>query len=218
MGINPFTAKKIYEKIALNSLVKVETLATIDSKATTESAEFSVDGDVFASATAFVMRKKNGRHLSPLLGKSDAEDIKENLKYFAKAGSLMAWSFIPIPLSSLAFPLYVYVPEGWSSEFFIIGPFVAVAVILLLAAFVNFGRFSVRQKKLGDKLWARDSIVVEIPRSFRNALSRKNLLLWKGPVLSYISDSVVEVLPSEGMKLTYDALVLGNDVVQLVRK
>lgn len=214
MGISPFVAKGIYEQIALNSFLKVERL----SPPSDDRTELAIVGDVFASATAFVMRKKNGRHLSPLLAKSDADAILENLKFFAKSGTLMAWAFVPIPMSVLAFPLGAYVPDGWDQQTAIIGPFVAIAVVLLLFSASNMVRFFLRQKQLGDRLWTRDGAVVEIPKSFRNALMRKNLFIWKGPVASYVADEVVNIIPSDGLKLTYDTMVLGNDVISLVRK
>jgi len=214
MGINPFTAKKIYEQTARNSLLKVDSLSPPGD----ESTKLEVDGYLFVSATAFVMRKKGGEFLSPLLTEKDAREIQDNLRYFVKAATSMIWAFIPIPLSVIAFPLSEYVPAGWNEELTLIGPFVFVACIFIASFVFNMARFFLRQKWLGDRLWKRGRAIAEIPKPYKIALLRKNLALWKGPVSSYVTDEIVNIVPNEHLKLTYDALTLGNDVISLIRK
>ncbi|MCT4609427.1 MAG: hypothetical protein N4A70_09490 [Pelagimonas sp.] len=214
MSINPFAAKKIYEQTAINSLLKLHSLSPPKDRDT----QLVIDGNLFVSATACVMKKKDGKFLSPVLSETDAQEIHDNLQFFVKGATSMVWALIPIPLSAIAFPLGEYIPEGWNEELILIGPFVFAACLFFASCFINMGRFFLRQKELSDRLWKRGGAIAEIPKSYKKALLRKNLALWKGPVLAYAADEVVNIVPSDNLKLTYDALILGNDIISLIRK
>lgn len=207
--LNPFSAKSKYEQIARSSIFKFEYLSADGNKF--RSAE-----NLYVSATAKVMRKKSKKWLSPILTEQDVKQISENLNYFVKFGTLMVWSFIPIPLSVFAMPITDLMPQHENMFYYLMAPFVATAVVLWGVSLFNLLKFRKEQEKIAQRLWARGGIV-EIPKSLRRAQTIQNLKIWRGEILASVIDEAIPLIPSDEIQIGAEILTIGSDVIDLVR-
>lgn len=206
LTFNPFNVRKIGEKIGKSAFFKVESLRSVEI--------YRSEQPLFITTMMGVCRKKNGVYMSPLLTVSDVTYLQYVFHHSAAAMSLFSWTLIATAMLLALIPLLVDMGLSESGIMFI---FWAIHGSLLLSCFWQMYLFRSKAKKAGDRLWDRGAIAT-VPAGCRKKVFVNSLKLWAGPVGASVLSEVIDLSGDEEVKLVYESLELGAEVIRLEKK